>query len=222
MALMSIGLILFVMLGVIPFFNSIHMQEAIEHITATYAELSENQEDYSEDDWVMRLASFSASVSNFANKYSRQTELIEQFRRYELLLNGIDPDDPELIIETPQERLNKHLIKYAKERYVDITELTITDAGLSMLIKNPSDRIIAQVQIWLQGYDAEGNPAGDQKPVKTRPILSQEEGREFYTLSDLSWTRANVASAKIVGLNLIYGPNDEIYFQPVVCEELWP
>jgi hypothetical protein len=222
MSLLSVGLLVAVMSFIIPFFNNMHKTDAIAKLEEAYAELSENRDAYTDDEWKMRMASFSAAVNNFANRNSREKELIDKYRRYELILNGFNPDDPDDFIGlSPQEQLDSMLLKRAKNEFIDITGLTVNSLGVSIQIKNPSDWIIAQVRIWIEGYDERGNTAGE-RVVRVPPILANSERGELFTLADL-WGRDDIVRVSIVGLDLDHGPETEnIFFRRAVCEQLWP
>jgi hypothetical protein len=227
MSLMSIALVVIVFMLFVPFMQNWHMGNAIEHIEATYAELDGHRLEFTSDQWDMRIASFTTAVHNFERDYPKETERIEKFQRYVSLLLNIDPDDPDRPLgPSDQEMFNAWLIEHAKDEIIDILEFLIANSALNMRIRNPSDFIILQVEIMAEGFDAEGNSLG-MRPIRTeksKPILSQTEEQLLYTSISV-WGRADIASARIVWLNVDYGRNadpEQIYFQPVVCEVLWP
>jgi hypothetical protein len=221
MSFISIALAVGVIMVIRPLFRNAHMQTAMENIETSFAELNGNRFDYTEDDWTMRLASFSAAVHNFARDYPREGDLIEKFRRYELILNGINPDNPgQPIGLTPQEQFDQLLIANAKEHIIDVTDLSVSSSGLNIRVRNPSNRIIAQVSIWIEGFDADGISLGESA-VRLPPLLAHTEASEFFTLTDM-WGRTDVVRAKVTGLNVDYGQDENWYFRAVVCEALWP
>jgi hypothetical protein len=169
----------------------------------------------------MRLATFSAAINNFERGYPNEGALIDKFRRYELELNGYDPDDPDRPPPSEQEEFDQYLIAYAKEKIIDIIDLSASDAGVSVRIRNASDRIIVRVRMAIEGFDANGNSLG-QGHIQTdinRPILPQTEDNDIYTGL---WSGETAANVRIEWLEVNFGPERIYFFRPEVCAALWP
>jgi hypothetical protein len=224
LSFISVSLILIVVTVIVPLLRGMHKADAIASMEEAFAELHGNKENFTDDEWEMRLVVFSIAVNNFENSFPSDTANIEKFRFYLRTLLGIDPENPEIPIEgNPQEIFDRHLITRAKTEIIDIRELTVSDTGLGFIISNPSERILLQVRIWFEAFDSAGNSLGDRavRTDRIRPILPYSDERMFFSLSDL-WGGASISRAKIIGLEVEYGPNESYYFRSVVCEALWP
>jgi hypothetical protein len=236
MSLLSVGFVVAAIFILVPFMRSVHKNHMLLHIEETFLELNGRELEFTEDEWEKKLASFSASVENLRKAYPSDHENIEKAERYLNILCGLDPDDPtkpgpDSISE--QERKDQRLINTAKDKIIDITELSFTASGaggnslISVWIKNSSsESVIAQVEIAFQAFDADGNPSigsarGDNMwYIRTdTPIRTGET--EHFRYSE-RWGDRNIASVKIEWLQVIYGPNNTEYFRPEVCRVLWP
>ncbi|MDR0324790.1 MAG: hypothetical protein LBI19_01675 [Oscillospiraceae bacterium] len=231
MTFISIGLVLIVVSVVIPVLRNVNEGNMRVSIEATYAELEGREAEFSEDDWEMKLASFSAAVENYKKAYPDNDENIERHKRLLYSLAGIDPDTGEFEGPTEQEIYNERLILRGRDEILDVTSITLTapdSSGRSTLtvhVKNTSNRFISGVSMLLTIYDANGRPSNgsprnnNEWYPNTDSLLPGEE-KSFLFTED--WSDASAASAKISWINVMYSDRDPVYFPPEVCDVLWP
>jgi hypothetical protein len=223
MSLLSMGVVVIVAFIVVPFIRSRNMHDTIIKIETAYIELYGNKSDFTDDEWEVRLTAFSIAVHNFERAYPNEKDNAERFLRYLRVILGVDPDDPDQQYgPSEQDRFNQLLIDTAKAAVIDVTELTVANAALNVRVSNPSEVIIMQVTMEIEGFDSEGGSLGKAviRTPRDEPIMPGAAERYFFRNL---WGGAVAAEAKLVWLNVNYGQGrEDIFFQQAVCEVLWP
>jgi hypothetical protein len=239
MSLLSVAAAVIFMFVFIPVMTNANRQSARAAIEDTFWELEGSGASFTEEAWTMRLVSFSASVANYGRAYPKDTVYNDRHHRYEKILNGFDPDtiDPDtgesvFVGDTNQDRHNLDLIENTRDNIIDLTGLSLSppDSGgnalLTVLLENRSDLIISEVRMAFEAFDASGNPSngstrGDnQWFVRASTPLLRPNMEESY-IFQVPWTDRGMSDAKILWMEIEYGPNRSIYLPPAVCKALW-
>jgi ribosomal protein L37E len=221
MSFLSVGLVVAVVCIFVPFMRGITKNDMLTNIEDMFDTWNGAETEFSEDDWQKNLAVFSGAVDNFKRAYPKDEENVEKMERYLLILLGHDPDNldpPEISGE--QREFNNRLIRIAKDEILDILDLSASKDTLTVRFKNPSGSGIAEIRMEVEGFDASGKSIGVGH-IRSKPIPAKTE--EQYRFPVNGWSGQDAASARIVWLDVGYGPHlPNIYFMPEVCEVLWP
>jgi ribosomal protein L37E len=230
MSFLSVGLVVAVVCVFIPFMRSSTKNNMLEKIDAMFLEMNGNESEFTEDEWKRKLAVFSGAVANLEKSFPKDAENIGMANTYLALLCGIDPDTGDIL--DPYKAQRDHLIRTGREDYIDILNIAFTKqdgrSSFTVEIKNNSSITINRVTMEFEAFKPNGNPSngsrnGDNKwgVNFTTPIRPGEV--ESLSFSDIRhpWTDEEIASVKLLWLNVVYGPNNEAYFAPEVCAALW-
>jgi hypothetical protein len=245
MTFASFGFAVLAMFILFPVINSVNRQKAFSHIESEFNELFDREDSFTEAQWETRITAFSVAVSKYTgNSRRRDVSNVEQVKRWHSILSGFDPDkilsyDPEtgepiyeFVGDTEQDVRNKELIATAKTEIIDLLNIVFAppignrDASLSMTLKNHSDWIISEVRMAFDVFDSEGNPSNgsvrndNRWHVRTSDTIRPGETDQPLFLT--RWEDRDVASVKLIWMEVEFGPNRVDYFPYEVCSVLWP
>lgn len=232
LSFLSVAFVVAIIFIVIPVLRNINKKDLLNKIEAYYLELEQNETEYDETEWELRLLTLSAMVHRFESSYPTDEENTEKITRYIYALCGLDPDNaenPEEIDE--QQAYNERLINKARESIIDVTTIALEgpdrdgNCSLTVKAKNLSgQKEITQVALAFEVYDVDGNPANDTTRgtsvayVKLPNIAPEAEaGRVFLTV----WNNPDISYVKLLWMNVIYSDDESLYFPPEVCSVLW-
>jgi len=232
MSLLSFCVAVIAVFVMVSISRSVNKNSAFTSIADDYYELFDNEDSFTEEQWERRLTSFNVAVSKFKNNYKRDRESVEQVDRWLNILMGFDPATGEFVGNTEQDKHDKNLIATAKDEIIDLFDIVFEppagakDARLSLTLKNRSDWIVSEVRMAFDAFDSEGNPSngsvrGDNRwHVRASTPIRPEDTDDLLFLN--RWDERDIASVKLVWMDVEYGPNRVTHFPAAVCEVLWP